>query len=345
MIGLAVFAMLISEEPSPPEAPTTAESAEVAPPTTSTPPMNARKSTTREVGRLYDPKKRAEGICSTYGEEFRCGGERMKRFNVVETATIDAPVELEVSSALGGHKDKPCVVAVNVVVSHPTQSITVDWQRVAIDVNRIAMQAVPGFARQTNSGLIQRPSTASPGAILAEGVFVVDGVGVYDACIMATEPKEESSTVTVRMPIDIGGHADEIVFRHVLQWESIDERAVIELLPVGHPLPPPERPITATLVGAGAGFLVPSACGLVVGLSQTVGSEREAAISIGGGLLYGLLCGGLGAGAGWAFGDLPEWERADDVEAKGLARDALLKKRRDLGIDPAPTTPLSASGQ
>jgi hypothetical protein len=335
---IVIVAVLAAQEPAPqPE--TEPSSPVVATPSAPAPPPPQRLTSSKEVGRLYDPRRRAAKTCWDTGTEIRCDEDKMRRFNVVETAAIEQPADLVVSSSLAIHKDKPCVVAVNFTMTSASDALTVDWSKVAVDVDRVALQAVPGFARRATSNLVQRPSTAAAGTVLAEGVFVVDGT--EDACMTPMEPREDWTTITVRMPVRVGERDDVVIFKHALNWEDADEKRVVGLLAVPSEEAEPERPLTGTIAGAGFGLGVGALAGVASAVGNTQGgmdlSQAVIVAVIGGGVTAGCI-GGVCAGIGWGFSDGPEWTAAGHVDERRAARQRLLAKRRQLGIDPPPET-------
>ena len=109
-----------------------------------------------------------------------------------------------------------------------------DWDRVGVAVDGVALQAVPGFTRRMTSSLPQRSTTVPPGMVLDETVHPVS-----DACIGPARPAKGSTALTsLYLPFSVGGREEVLQWSLNRQWESATEGEAYLALP--GPLEPVE---------------------------------------------------------------------------------------------------------
>lgn len=324
-----VAAFAAAQDPvAPIEAP-----AEPAPPAVAAP---LREQSTTALGRRFDAKKRAEEACSfnaTTG--LNCSKEWMQWFNIVETVAVDAPEGLVATGRLVPLKGRECDVGLQVSMTHKTKGITVDWASSTMDVDRRAVPLLPGFARRATAALAQRTSTAAPDTLLEELVLADAEDGT---CLVKLEKGTPSTALRVRLAVSLDGATDTLTITDSLTWESIDEVRLLEVLGAQPVIPEPERPLTATLIGAGAGtaLTLPISAILGVNIGRSNGVAAGILAGIGIAAAYGVICVGPCAAAGFYLSDARAWEQADvEAERKGRA-DAIRRRRVELGIEAAP---------
>jgi hypothetical protein len=322
-------------------------SAEPLPSASTTPALRVTKDVV--VGRLMDPAKRAEAACRfvAASDEIVCSAAELSHFNVVQLSRTDAPAGLEVRAQLApsprdqaGKLVAPgCAQAAAVVISlrHPTEQITVDWQRTTLDVDGVARQLLPGFARKATAALVQRPSSAAAGVLLTEAVYI-DG----DSCLTSLSPLARSTVVGLQLAVRIGNVDDRVDLRQSLGWEALTPEEALLLLPIPPDLPPPDEPAPIAAVGGGVGGVV----GLALGGAAAAANFQQArdlgeSIRVGvcGGLLFGGLCGAGTFAAIWLGGEESARKRYDADATQHRYRAALVQKRLQLGAPPTSTDP------
>ena len=189
------------------------------------------------------------------GGEWRCDKRRLERFRLVGVTTQEGTTPATVT--VSPMSDGTCLRALVVEVSGHPADLMVDWSRVALAVNGVAVQAVPGFARKLTSSLAQRPSIAPTGTALREQVFPVDA----DCIGEKRPPYDAQSTLELHMPHTIGGEEATFQWRMAREWVPVTEREAFGLLP------PPGGARVATGFAPPLTICVslwgPAACGLL----------------------------------------------------------------------------------
>lgn len=287
---------------------------------------------------------RAKAACGYRDPLLVCDPVELAHFQQAQRATTDAPAGIRATAVAIAGPSGCTVGSVHFTLRADDAPISIDWQRSTMDVDGVAVQAIPGFARRATSALIQRPSVAAAGVVLAEEAFA------DRACVAMLARGVPSTTVTTNLAVEVGGRAERVTLRQNIEWRHASEAEAVALLPVP-PRPslvliPDEPAPFALIVGGSAaavGFLGGSALGLPALLSER-GSQAGWFAFAGTTACCGLTsAAGLGLAAG-VPAYLVEYDAKSKVQAAtaeaelAAARlrehNAYLAKRNQLGVTP-----------
>lgn len=305
----------------------------------------------------FDPVERAQKACAFDGVRWSCDKRLLDYHQIRRTSSTNAPSDLEAGVAPLFHNEKRCFGAIAIAFRHATAPLLIDWARTTIVMNGVAVQAVPGYARNMTSSLAQRPAAAPAGALLNESVFPISG-----DCI-APHDLGEPQVAVLEVPVRIGEREDVVRWTWKREWVSDSEAAVFSRIPAPRDPGPeravadeePKRPFPLWAVGGGAsGALL--AGGTVGGITGYLAYDSPVQMPVCTAISCSVCATGVGALAGTALGfvalDLPginshaaereTWfsDRIahDQWRAESARLDAWIRRRQELGLTPSATS-------
>ena len=297
----------------------------------------------RDHAPAFVPDQRAAAACR-YAEDrkaWACDPNILKHFNVRTHEVIVSPPELAVAATLiGGVVDgERCIAALAVEVNHRTRPIGIDWSKVSISRNRIAIQAVPGFARSLSANLAQRPSTAQAGISIRETIHPITA-----ECLLGRDVAATGDEMTLHLPVTLDGTDHLVQVTWSRAWTSTTEADAFRLLSSPPSTPPavpkvdPRWDYTGTAIGGGigavAGTLAAVTLGFIIAELPLAESSKVAGTIVYGSFIVGLLTAGGGFAGMLLFDDpyirqLRSWREWQDEDDK---RKAFVRRRVELGL-------------